>query len=110
MTDEPMTDETEEEIHQRVVTHFREGVRALARAVDELDDDPAKALAHMTFYALRFADNAQSTTETLAVEGELADRYLSMQGMLCGPRGELVDLTADEFPALLGRLDAAVDR
>ncbi|MFE7413152.1 hypothetical protein [Streptomyces laurentii] len=110
MTEEPMTEEDRmhQEVHEMVVAHFREGVRALARAVDELDDDIVKALAHITWFAMQIAENAQATTVNLTVEGPGADRYLSMGGMLCGPRGELVSIGTDEFPTLLGRLNEAV--
>lgn len=90
--------------HEQLMDEFTDAVMAIKNAIEILDEDPAKGLAYLTWYGLRMAEHAQTRTEgVVIVSDEASDRYISMGGMLCGPRGQLIGI---EWDVLGPRLEA----
>lgn len=81
---------------------FERGIEAMRGSIELLTPDAPTALAQLTWLGMRMAEQAQALTDAIELgeEEEAAPRYLSMDGLLCGPNGAVVHVDWERWDFL----------
>ena len=82
--------------------HIRAGLKVMDAWVQEMENDPGKALAFLTHLGLGLAEECQKLSESVIdmVEGNAERRFHSLDGGLFRSNGSVVTLSADHFTIL----------